>query len=400
MRFWIFDFRFWIAAGAPPAGARCGGAAAGQSKIENRKSRKGWTAILVGVLVASGPGTVLPGLGARAAAPGPNLPPLMDRPIVEAIDKGLAYLAKVQQPDGSFLARWDSRSYPATMTGLSGLAFMAGGSTPEAGPYADQVKKAMIYLLELGEGHPDGQIAGPDEMRATYGHAFSMLFLAQCYGMEANTEYEGRIKRLLEKAIRLVARGQSSRGGWLYSPMGGGDEGSTTAGVLQALRACRNAGLKVPRETIDRAVGYLRYTQNPDGGICYSAAHRGASRPAISAAAVACFYATGIYDRDMGGEGAETVMVEKLWRYLSVATKNPEEIRGFYCYSHYYLAQAKYQRGGRDWELYYTQIARELLAMQAPDGSWPGDDVGQTYGTAIACFILQLPYGYVPICER
>jgi len=26
--------------------------------------------------------------------------------------------------------------------------------------------------------------------------------------------------------------------------------------------------------------------------------------------------------------------------------------------------------------------------------------VGTTYGTAIAAIILQLPYGYLPICQR
>jgi hypothetical protein len=237
-------------------------------------------------------------------------------------------------------------------------------------------------------------------MRCTYGHAFSILYLAQCYGMEATAEYEERIKRLLNKAVNLLARGQSPRGGWLYSPSGGGDEGSTTACVLQGLRACRNAGIKVPKETIDRAVGYLRYCQNPDGGICYSSSHRGASRPAIAAAAVTCFYSVGLYDRETGGQGPEAAMVEKLWRYLNAAARNPDDIQGFYFYHHFYLAQAKYQRGGREWELYYAQIVRELLRMQAENGTWPGDDVGQTYGTAIACFIMQLPYGYLPICER
>ena len=337
---------------------------------------------------------------AGAAAPGPVLPPEMDRTIVAAVDKGLSFLAKMQQPDGSFPAKWDAHSYPATMTSLAGLAMMAGGSTPEDGPYAENVKKAMIYLLELGESHPDGLIAGKEERRCTYGHGYAMLFLAQCYGMEQSRAYARRIKGVLDKAILLVARGQSRGGGWLYSPMGGGDEGSTTSCVLQGLRAARNVGIKVPRETIDRAVGYLRHCQNPDGGICYSSGNRGGSRPALAAAAVTCFYSMGIYDRQTGGQGAEAIMVEKLWRYLKVAAKNVDDIAGFWNYHHYYLSQAKYQHGGKEWREYYQEISRELLRRQAPNGTWQGDDVGPVYGTATACFILQLPYGYLPICER
>jgi hypothetical protein len=324
----------------------------------------------------------------------------MNADIVTAVDKGLGYLTKMQQPDGSFPAKWDGKGYPATMTSLSGLALMASGSTPEKGPYAAHLKKAMIYLLELGEAHPDGLIAGPLEMRATYGHGFAMLFLAQCYGDEQSTEYESRLKKLLDRAISLVARGQSPRGGWLYSPLGGGDEGSTTACVLQGLRACRNAGIKVPQTTIDRAVDYMRFCQNPDGGICYSSAFRGASRVSISAAAVSCFYSAGIYDRQAGGDSPESAMVEKLWRYLAQAVKNVEDYKGHYCYHHFYYSQAQYVRGGREWEAYYREISRDLARSQAANGSWPGDDVGPVYGTAVACTILQLPYGYLPICER
>ena len=337
---------------------------------------------------------------APAAAPGPTLPAEMNKEIVAAIDKGLNYLAKMQQPDGCFPAKWDARSYPAAMTSLAGLALLSSGSTCEAGPYAEHIKKSMIYLLELGEAHADGLMAGRQEMRCTYGHGFAMLYLAQCYGMEQTTQYERRIKKVLNKAVRLVARGQSRRGGWLYSPMGAGDEGSTTACVLQGLRACRNAGIKVPKETSDRAVGYLRYCQNPDGGICYSAGNRGGSRPAISAAGLTCFYSAGVYDRKTGGNRPESIMVEKLWRYIKVATKNLDDIKGFFFYHHFYLAQAMYRRGGKEWTQYYRKVAQDFLRMRAPDGSWTGDEIGPVYGTAMACFILQLPYNFLPVCQR
>ena len=225
-----------------------------------------------------------------------------------------------------------------------------------------------------------------------------------------NTEYEGRIKRALEKAIRLTEKCQSNNGaankyagGWIYTPSGQGDEGSVTVTQLQALRACRNVGFLVNKATIDRAVEYLRICQNADGGISYSFQSRGSSTPAISAAAIACFYAAGVYDRQAGGkESTEAKMVERLVDFVKKRAMpgTGDGGGGHWFYTQLYMAEAMYQRGGPDWSEYYKQIKAKLLSMQVPDGSWNGDGVGTIYGTALGSIILQLPYGYLPICQR
>ena len=66
----------------------------------------------------------------------------------------------------------------------------------------------------------------------------------------------------------------------------------------------------------------------------------------------------------------------------------------------HYMAQGLYQRGGEDWKGYYPKIRDRLIATQSTDGSWMGDMVGTTYGTAMALVALQLPYAYLPICQR
>ena len=287
-------------------------------------------------------------------------------------------------------------AYPAAMTSLAGLALMAGGSTPRHGPYARNVKRAMLYILRVARQRTDGLIAvGSQPM---YGHGFSMLFLAQCYGMEGKGQYGKEIRQVLTRAVALTTSAQSKRGGWTYSP-GGGDEGSVTVTQLQALRACRNVGIDVPKSTIDQAVGYLRACQNPDGGIKYRFGMRGGgSRPPISAAAIACFYAAGVYERDQAAAEARTVA--KLIAYCK-KTVTPERTGGHWFYAHYYMAQAMYQRGGDDYQEYYPKLRDKLIGgMQQADGSWPGDGIGKVYGTALACVMLQLPYGYLPIYQR
>ncbi|RMG12261.1 MAG: hypothetical protein D6731_14235 [Planctomycetota bacterium] len=67
---------------------------------------------------------------------------------------------------------------------------------------------------------------------------------------------------------------------------------------------------------------------------------------------------------------------------------------------HFYLAQAYWQVGGKDWARYYPELREHLLAQQAGDGSWQGDAVGRVYGTAIAVVVLSLPYERVPLYMR
>ena len=80
-----------------------------------------------------------------------------------------------------------------------------------------------------------------------------------------------------------IERAQSSAGGWIYTPDSGGDEGSVTVTQVQALRACRMAGIVVDKKTIDRAVDYIKKCQNPDGGISYSLGSRVAAVGLVSA---------------------------------------------------------------------------------------------------------------------
>src|SRR5437764_13686419 len=64
----------------------------------------------------------------------------------EAIDAGLAYLAKQQMDDGS----WGStRQYPKNVgiSSFAGLAFLSAGHRPGQGPYCDVVAKAIDYVL-------------------------------------------------------------------------------------------------------------------------------------------------------------------------------------------------------------------------------------------------------------
>lgn len=313
----------------------------------------------------------------------------VDQKIALAIRRGLEYLSRTQNRDGSWRSNGGMGGYPTAMTALAGTALAASGSTTTRGPYAVRLRRATDFLL--GNARSDGLIAKIDEEAVPmYGHGFSMLFLAQIYGVEEEHSRQRQVHRTLKKGVELTARSQSGDGGWLYTPDANSDEGSVTITQVQALRASRNAGIAVPTKVIRAAIDYIAKCKNPDGGISYSLRNRGRSLPAITAAAVAVLYNAGKYDDPM----AEKAM-KYAQRNLPISGG-----KGHHMYAHYYLAQALYQRGGKDWDDYYKKMSTWLLRQQAANGSWKGGWVGTTYGTAIALTILQLPHAKLAIYQR
>ena len=338
------------------------------------------------------------------------LPDYVTDESAKSIEMGLKYLVKVQRGNGSWggsSGTYSSYSYPVVMTSLAGLAFMANGSTPETGPYSRNVSHALNYVLNIAESmmsEDSKKCVIAQGGRSMYGHGFGMLFLAQCYGVERNKKRGLRIKRVLDAAVNLTVTSQSTlrgsqkdAGGWTYSPTSNSDEGSVTVTQLQALRACRNVGITVPAKTIAKTVKYLQYMQNADGGIRYSSQSSGSSRPAVSAAAIACFYAAGVYNRGTKKSESESRMVDRLVNYCKNIS---DESSGHFFYTSFFKSQGLYQRGGKDWKEYYPGLRKKIVQMQMPDRNWYGDNVGAVYGTSIALVILQLPYGRLPIFQK
>ena len=310
----------------------------------------------------------------------------------DAVQKGLAYLAKNQTADGNWVNQQDGSAYPISMAALAGMAFLANGNTPHRGPYAENVARTVQYLLANTQAN--GLITGPTQEggRPMYGHGFGMMFLASCYGMETDDRTRKAMRRAIENAITLTARGQSNLGGWTYTP-GGGDEGSVTVTQIQGLRAAQNAGFTVPKGTITEAIRYLERCRQPDGGISYAFGHAG-SRPAITCAALATLYNAGEY---------ESKLSEGLLEYVTKmfdTNKGNFNVTGHDFYTHLYASQAIYQTGDKNWDNYFPPARDMILKQQAADGSWEGDGVGPIYGTSVACVMLQLPYKFMPIYQR
>src|SRR5277367_1821040 len=207
----------------------------------------------------------------------------------EAIQNGLAWLARTQNADGSF----GSGTYRGNIavTSVAGLAFMASGSSPGRGPYGAQIDKALVYVMD--NTSPSGFIAvfATSTHGPMYSHGFGTLFLAEAYGMTHRPE----IREKLQKAVRLIVDSQNIEGGWRYQPVRRDADLSVTICQINALRAARNAGLFVPKETVDACIRYVKQAQNPDGGFRYMLHGGATSEFPRSAAGVVALQSAGEY---------------------------------------------------------------------------------------------------------
>ena len=343
------------------------------------------------IAALAGAGWLASPRGSPAAEKG-VLPKHVTPEALRAVTKGLDYLAAQQADDGSWITG-GGEAYPVAMTGLAGTAFLAHGDSPTRGPYAKKVQGAVEFLVRCAT--PTGLITGPtqDSGMSMHGHGFALMFLASVYGMITKESLRKQVQVAVRKAVTLTSQGQSGDGGWTYIP-GAGDEGSVTVTQVQALRAAHNAGFLVPRAVIDEAINYLEKCRTPEGGIRYSLRSGGGTRLPISAAAVATLYNAGQFDGPIA-----TDCLKYVWDQFR-ASEGWDKGGGHAFYTHLYAAQGFYMAGDEYWDKYFPATRDQLIAMQAPDGSWNGDGIGQVYGTAIAAIILQLPFKYLPVFQR
>jgi len=340
-------------------------------------------------LILCGPACLLmaspPGLARSDQLPVQPAERLITPETRTAVDRGLRSLASMQRDDGSFAVEGHGRG--AAVVALSAMAFIASGSPPGRGPYGRQVDRAVGYVLDHVDARGLIAVEGVDQDRPMYGHGFATMMLAESFGMAMRPDHREK----LSKAVELIVNTQNEEGGWRYLPRRYDADISVTVCEVMALRAARNAGFFIPRETIDKSIRYVKQCQNPDGGFRYMLPGGQSAFPR-SAAAIVALNSAGIY------EGEEiTKGLQYLIHYLPRPT---EESRGnHFFYGHYYAVQAMWHAGRPYWDEWYPAARDTLIARQRDDGSWM-DPIAPSYGTAMALLILQLPNGYLPIFQR
>ncbi len=165
-----------------------------------------------------------------------------------SVNLALQYLASRQRPDGSFSG--DSGQTTGIVASAA-LAFMCQGNLPGEGPYGKQVAKCIDFLLNCAQ--PSGLLFKGQDQHVMYHHGLATIALAEAWGQTRDK----RIHEKLKNAVELIVRTQNDKGGWRYMPKVADDDLSVTVMLLLALRGAKDAGIAVPKETIEKAIRYV-----------------------------------------------------------------------------------------------------------------------------------------------
>ncbi len=308
-----------------------------------------------------------------------------------AVERGLAFLARHQQRDGSF----EGEGPKVAMTGLSLMAFLSAGHAPDVGRYGMVVRNAVDYLL--AQAPEDGYFGRIDNSRM-YGQGIVTLALAEAYGVEFDAARRARMLPVIERAIRVildaqnVPKGPAHAGGWRYEPRSNDSDLSLSGWNALALRAGQDIGMDVPAEPIERAVAYvLKCYRRQEGGFAYQP---GRNR-SLGMTGVGVLNLRLLSDRDYEE-------VERARAYL--ASAQVERTTRYPVYTTYYATQAAFQLGGETWAQAWEATRERLLATQLEDGGWPvswtPEEPGRLYSTAMSVLTLTVPYRLLPIYQR
>jgi Prenyltransferase and squalene oxidase repeat len=319
-----------------------------------------------------------------------SLPPQLDL----SVARGLAYLARQQQPDGSFTG-FDENGPRALPAAEALLAFLSAGETPLAGRHSLVVRNAVEYLLRQ---LPDDGDFGRADGSGADGQALITIALAQVHGCEADPTQRRQIADALTKSLHVIVAMQDARnnpraGGWNPEGRGEGELGTTLLMSL-ALRALCDAGVEVPDAVTTRAAGFVRSCAKP--GVAGFAAKTGA---APTAASTACGIGA------LLALGAATPADLKDALKLIAERRIGDEETNYYLSSYAVSLCAMWSRDPAAWTAAWKPARDALMSKQTDDGSWfplrpPREGLGTIPATSAAVSTLAMPYRLLPLYGR
>ena len=313
-----------------------------------------------------------------------------------ALLKALWWLAKVQNPDGS----WGQR-HKGGLTGLALLTFLAHGETQTSKHFGTTVKKAIQWLL-----------ADPVKKHGkheSYDHAIKTYALSEAFAMTGVSMIEPK----MNECIRLIIANQHAGGAfdYGYSTNEGRQDLSLSGWNFQAMKAAYGAGCeeKGLQETIYKAIEWLKGCGDADVSFNYVVKNNdfdGAKKerqPSMRAVGTLCL--------QLFGEGKYKGIQDEI---KIIGTEDVKKIDWqqapeFSLYSWYYATQTMFQHGGAYWKGWNRKFQKTLVDNQSPEGYWNYPNMHQgvaghfsgalgerIYATTLCGLMLTVYYRYLP----
>ena len=271
-----------------------------------------------------------------------------------AVDKGLAYLASIQEEDG----RWDigksggQRNHDQAATAFALLAFYGRGEVhDEECKYQDTVKRGIEWLVSQQDA--TGDLRGPKpQNNAMYDHGIASLAVIEAYGVTKDIELRSKANA----AVEFISKTQHEEGGWRYQPNQKGDL-SVTGWYIMALASAKMSGLTVPEKTMEGAARFLDSVSHGKNKGSYGYTGPGGGTAAMNAA--------GFFCSQLLGHSSNTAKA-----YESSAVVDRQGFKLDDIYYAYYGSVASYQHQGPAWRKWMKTMHPAFVKAQNPDGSW------------------------------
>lgn len=354
----------------------------------------------------------------------------------QAVARGLAFLASIQKPDGS----WNSRETgggreqqilghdrqgagaqaDTGITALAVLAFMADGSTHLGGPYQDAVRRGLEFLILRQQR--GGSLAGAAQYYAQmYCHSMALLALAEAYALTGDERLRPAVQAGVTYSLETQNR---AGGGWRYQPQEAGDM-SQFGWQVMALRSAGLNGIALDDQSQRLMEVFLqRHTRGANSGLATYRVGEPTS-PTMTAEALFSRYLLGqrlsrlqVEEATQEIVGLLPVTLKTEGQPLQLSVQDCQNLPGrqidnlyFWYYGSLALKHAASDPNAADsvivqqsWELWNKNLSTRLLSLQrsngAESGSWDPDSClwggygGRVYTTSLAVLCLQVYYRY------
>ncbi len=350
-------------------------------------------------------------------------PPLPTSPAQIAFEKGLAFLVKSQNPDGSWGSHsnpgpndefwWNHethRSWQRATSALCCMALLEFGKKPEE---RKALEKGIQSLVEYEE------VKRPSDWDVdntwSYVYGLQALSLALLDPQFQKPPISDKIKASAEREIAALKKYQAPNGGWGYYDFetltkrpSWATSFMTAVGVLALLDA-KKAGLSVDESMLSRAVKAVARCRLPTGAYTYSVEDTPSPGGAewidqvkgslgrIQVGNLALFEADeGRITKNEFKRGLEDFFAHH--KFLEIARRRPIPHEAyyynsgyFYFFGHYYAAQVIGSLEPADRPRYWPRLQQAVASCQEPDGSmWDYymNSYHKPYGTAFAVMAL------------
>ena len=360
--------------------------------------------------------------------------------VQQSIAAGLDWLARHQDPSGAWRARdFGARCeahggaclgegdalHDVGVTALALLAFLGAGETPTRGRYAEEVRRAVGWLVDQ-QDRATGLVGPATAKEHAYDHAIATLALAEAQIAAPSP----LVLRATERAVARVLAARNDYGAWRYAmPPDGQSDTSVTGWMVFALAAAQHAGVEVGTSALEGALAFLDEVTDPATGRAgYTERGTGSSRLAgladeypaeatESLTAVAMLSRVFLHDLLDTSPAADPLLelgAERLMEHLpewdpagggaSEPWSPGDHGATNDMYYWYYGTYALYQVGGTEWRAWRAAMERAILRHQRsgsqchrgswdPSGPW-GSVGGRVYSTALMVLCVEVYFRY------